>query len=78
MTLSFCGLFIGNFASAEVNSITVKAIYKSKKGKSAQVLYRGKLITVSTEQIQNFSKAITGTEVKVALYPENIGLTKGK
>jgi hypothetical protein len=72
--IPLCSLSICSISRAEIQSLRVKALYKSRKGQTAVIHYRGKDMNVSVDRIHNLPTVITGKAVTVTLRPEEIGL----
>lgn len=69
------GLFlICSVSTAEIQSLQVKALYKSRKGQTAVISYRGKDLSVPIDRIHDLPRVITGKVVSVTIRPEEIGL----
>ncbi len=63
-----------SFSFAAIEHMVIKARYRSREGKAAVVTYRGKDLKIPTSRIHHFSKAVTGKDVLVTVYPQEIGL----
>jgi len=64
----FCG-----FAYTEVSTIQASAKFLSKNNQTATVRFGKNIIKVPMNRIENYSRAKTGTNVQVVLFPEELG-----
>ena len=67
-------LFYSLIGSAEVQTIKVKALYKSRDKENATIVYNKKKMIIPVDRIKDASHALVGSQVTVILYPSEIGL----
>lgn len=74
MSSFFLLALLSQLSLANMNTLTAKALYKSKDGHNVVVNYQGKTFHIKDSQIKDLTKAITGQEVTVIFYPKDLGI----